>query len=123
MQRRQFIAGLGSAAAAWPRAARAQQPVLPVVGYLNSETLETYHEYFTAFHQGLNDTGSVEGHNVLIDYLWAGGQNDRLAELAADLVRRRMSVIATNNTPASLAAKAATQVIVYQFFDFLAELP
>jgi putative ABC transport system substrate-binding protein len=109
MRRREFIAGLG--AAARPLAARAQQPVLPVVGYLNSETLETYREYFTAFHRGLNDTGFVEGRDVLIEYRWAGGQNDRLAELAADLVRRRVSVIATNNTPASLAAKAATQVI------------
>jgi putative tryptophan/tyrosine transport system substrate-binding protein len=111
MRRRDFIAGLGSAAA-WPMVLRAQQSAVPVIGHLNSESLETWvREWFAAFHRGLNEAGFVEGRNVIIDYRWAEGRNDRLAELAADLVRRQVSVIAASGTPATVAAKAATKVI------------
>jgi putative ABC transport system substrate-binding protein len=110
MQRRRFI-GLVAGAAAWPFAARAQQRRLPIIGYLNSESLETYTEYFNAFHKGLNETGYVEGRNVGVEYRWADGQNDRLPALAADLVRREVTVIVTNNTPSTLAAKSATESI------------
>jgi putative tryptophan/tyrosine transport system substrate-binding protein len=108
MRRRDLIAGL--CATAWPLAARAQAR-MPIIGYLNSETLETSRPYFEAFHRGLAETGYVEGRNVAIEYRWAGGQLDRVPALAADLVSRQVSVIATNNTPTSLAARAATQTI------------
>jgi putative tryptophan/tyrosine transport system substrate-binding protein len=114
MRRRQFIAGLGSAAV-WPLETRAQQRALPVVGYLNSESLEAYQEYVTAFHRGLNEAGFDEGRNVIIEYRWAEGRNDRLVELAADLVRRQVSVIAAMTTPCAFAAKAATKVIPIVF--------
>jgi putative tryptophan/tyrosine transport system substrate-binding protein len=109
MRRREFIAGLGSAAA-WPVVAPAQ-PKIPILGYLNSESLETSRPYFDAFHRGLAEAGYVEGRNVGIEYRWADGQLDRVPGLATDLVNRQVSVIATNNTPTSLAARAATQTI------------
>ena len=112
IRRRQFIVTLGSAAA-WPLAARAQQAV-PVVGFLNSAPPEAFPERLRAFHRGLKDTGFVEGENVAIVYRWGENQIDRLPELAADLVRRRVAVIAVN-TPAALPAKAATASIPIVF--------
>ena len=110
MRRREFIAGLAGVAT-WPFAARAQQPVLPVIGFLNSGSLDRYRLLLDAFRQGLNDGGYVEGRNIAIESRWAGGQFARLPELAADLVRRRVSLIAATGGSASAhAAKAATAI-------------
>src|SRR5262249_6269660 len=119
MRRRAFIAGLGSAAVSsdlWPRAARAQQPAVPVIGVLSSQSPEAYRERLHAFHRGLAETGYVEGRNVAVEYRWAEGQNDRVPALAADLVRGRMAVIVVEgSTPGALALKAATQTIPIVF--------
>jgi putative tryptophan/tyrosine transport system substrate-binding protein len=115
MNRRAFIAGLGGAAV-WPFAARAQQPAMPVIGFLGSDTPDLYTARLRAIRLGLKDAGFVEGQNLAVEYRWAEGQNDRLPALAAEFVRQQVAVIATSTTPAALALKAATANVPVVFF-------
>ncbi len=116
MKRRNFITLLGGTAAAWPLTARAQQSLLPVIGFLNGFSAAEWAMPVAAFHQGLSETGFVEGRNVAIEYLWAEGRFDRVPALVAELIRRKVDVlVATGGGGGAFAAKAATTTIPIVF--------
>jgi putative ABC transport system substrate-binding protein len=116
MRRREFLSLLGGTAVAWPAVARAQKPGMPLIGYISGATSDFMREYVNAFHQGLGSAGYIADINVLVEYRWAEGRNDRLTALIADLVQRRVDVIAVGgSTPGALAAKAATRNIPVVF--------
>ena len=115
MNRRDFITLLSGAGVAWPFTARAQQPGMPIMGFVSNRSAEASVRQTAAFRKGLSETGYVEGQNVMVEYHWLEGQYNRLPPLMADLVRRRVAVIATFANPPALAAKAATSTIPIVF--------
>jgi ABC-type uncharacterized transport system substrate-binding protein len=116
MRRREFISLLGGATAGWPLTVRAQQSVMPMIGFLNSASPQPFKNYVAGFRAGLKETGYVDGQNVAIEFRWAEGHYDRLPGMAADLVRRKVAVlVATGGSPAVQAAKAATTIVPIVF--------
>ncbi|MGB7010205.1 MAG: ABC transporter substrate-binding protein, partial [Pseudolabrys sp.] len=116
MKRRNFLAGLVGTTVAWPLTALAQQPAMPVIGFLNSASPQPFENYVAGFRAGLKETGYVDGQNFAIEFRWAEGHYDQLPEMAADLVRRKVAVlVATGGVPTVLAAKAATTTVPVAF--------